>query len=330
MILHRLNRRMGIICFVAFAVLSQGCQSDTRTDAWRARFGERLAMDAVTCCAGADAASKDRCTIALLDRMDAVENHLEMLDAACRSGNEVATDRAIEQLASLVGNVVVAGTNGEPANGLPVLCSADTVRCDLRWSQAREAVAQAANGTSVERWTLAPGSVVTASVSGVVVEVRLTGSIEIPNENVPAVGRPARTPTSVALVAEWGDKRVSLSLDKACAWNETTATHLRVGLRPVTVDPRLHAELSAYPTLFMVLPFRRLDDGRATSVTDGAVPGTLLFPSYFGAIGAGAFDAAAGPNCGDSDADGIPNIAERIRGYFERGSGRPDAGKKGI
>jgi hypothetical protein len=211
-----------------------------------------------------------------------------------------------------------------------VLCSADTVRCDLRWSQAREAVAQAANGTSVERWTLAPGSVVTASVSGVVVEVRLTGSIEIPNENVPAVGRPARTPTSVALVAEWGDKRVSLSLDKACAWNETTATHLRVGLRPVTVDPRLHAELSAYPTLFMVLPFRRLDDGRATSVTDGAVPGTLLFPSYFGAIGAGAFDASAGPNCGDSDADGIPNIAERIRGYFERGSGRPDAGKKDI
>ena len=51
---------------------------------------------------------------------------------------------------------------------------------------------------------------------------------------------------------------------------------------------------------------------------------------YFGAIGAGAFDASAGPNCGDSDADGIPNIAERIRGYFERGSGRPDAGKKGI
>jgi hypothetical protein len=181
--------------------------------------------------------------------MDAVENHLEMLDAACRSGNEVATDRAIEQLASLVGNVVVAGTNGEPANGLPVLCSADTVRCDLRWSQARGAVARAANGTSVERWTLEPGSVVTASVSGVVVEVRLAGSIEIPNENVPAVGHPARTPSSVALVAEWG---------------------------------------------------------------------------------AGAFDASAGPNCGDADADGIPNIAERIRGYFERGSGRPDAGKKGI
>ncbi len=45
--------------------------------------------------------------------------------------------------------------------------------------------------------------------------------------------------------------------------------------------------------------------------------------------GAGAFDASAGPNCGDADADGIPNIAERIRGYFERGSGRPDAGKKG-
>jgi hypothetical protein len=65
-------------------------------------------------------------------------------------------------------------------------------------------------------------------------------------------------------------------------------------------------------------------------VIDGAVPGTLLFPSYFGAIGAGAFDASAGPNCGDADADGIPNIAERIRGYFERSIGRPDAGKKGI
>ena len=49
-----------------------------------------------------------------------------------------------------------------------------------------------------------------------------------------------------------------------------------------------------------------------------------------GAIGAGAFDASNGPNCGDADVDGIPNLAERIRGYFERSSGGPNVGKKGI
>lgn len=69
--------------------------------------------------------------------------------------------------------------------------------------------------------------------------------------------------------------------------------------------------------------------GSATSVTEGSVPGTRLFPSFFGFLDARAFDACTGPNCGDSDHDGIPNIAERIRNFYERLVADPGAGRSG-
>lgn len=120
-----------------------------------------------------------------------------------------------------------------------------------------------------------------------------------------------------------------LVLDEKCEWNRVTVTHLYLGLRSVEVDPRLRAELSLYPTVFVALPFAMSDDRSAKSVTKDSVPGARLFPSYFGALGIGAFDAGTGPNCGDADSDGIPNIAEQIRNSYERLIADPGASRKG-
>lgn len=311
--------RLAASGILAVLAMSLGCQSQTGAEAWRGRVGERLALDGMICCKSADPATQDQCARSLLERIDSVENDLELLDAACRAGNNELKSRLLERLAVVASNAVIAGPDGAPVNGMPVLLSTDTARCELRWSLAGHAAPPTAEQLPAERWILEPGSKFSATVSGLLIEVRLSGSVETSNE---------RVPISVALVAVWGDKRVALSLDKACAWNETTTTHLRVGLRPVADDPQLNAELSAYPAVLLVLPFQREGDGQATSVTDGAVPGTQLFPSYFGSIGPGAFDAANGPNCGDADGDGIPNLAERIRSFYARSIGNPGAGRK--
>lgn len=316
-------------CMIAFAALGQGCQSDTRTDAWRARCSERLALDAVACCRESGAVSQDRCTLALLERMDAVENDLELLDAARHAGNQQLASQLLERLAAVIGNVVVAGADGAPANGLPVLRGTDTIRCDLRWSVTDTAIGRAANGYAVRRWTLAPRSTVAASFSGLHVEVHVAGAIELSDEEVPMSGGPSRLPISADLTATWGEQCVRLTLDEACPWNRVTSTHLSLGLRPTDVDRRLRAELSLYPTVFVALPFAMSDDRSATSVTKDGVPGTRLFPSYFGALGIGAFDAGTGPNCGDADSDGIPNIAEQIRNSYERLIADPGVGRKG-
>ncbi len=299
-------------CMFAFAALGQGCQSDTHTDAWRARCSERLALDAVACCRESSAVSQDRCTLALLEKMDAVENDLELLDAARYAGNHQLASQLLERLAAVIGNVVVAGADGAPANGLPVLRGTDTIRCDLRWSVTDTAIGRAANGYAVRRWTLAPRSTVAASFSGLHVEVHVAGAIELSDEEVPMSGGLSRLPTSADLTASWGEQCVRLTLDEACPWNRVTSTHLSLGLRPQPIDQRFRAELSAYPTVFVVLPFVMRDGGSATSTTGGTVAGTQIFPSYFGHLRLTASDAAAGPNCGDADNDGIPNLVERI------------------
>ena len=316
-------------CMIAFAALGQGCQSDTPTDAWRARFSERLALDAVACCRESGAVSQDRCTLALLEKMDAVENDLELLDAARHAGNQQLASQLLERLAAVIGNVVVAGADGAPANGLPVLRGTDTIRCELRWSRMEAAIGRQSDGLQSHRWELVPGSMVAASVSGLPVEVQVAGAIAFSDEVLPLEGGPARLPTSAGLIATWAGQRVRLALDETCTWNRVTATHLYLGLRPMDVDRRLRAELSLYPTVFVALPFVMSDDRSATSVTGESVPGTRLFPSYFGALGAGAFDSGAGPNCGDADGDGVPNIAERIRSAYERLIAAPGAGRKG-
>ena len=329
MSLQRTMLRSAAGWMLAFVVIAQGCQSDTRTDGWRARCGERFAMDAVACCKESSAVAQDRCVVALLERMDAVENDLELLDAARHAGNQQVASQLLERLAAVVGNVVVVGADGAPANGLPVLRGTDTIRCDLRWSRIEAAIGRESHGPQSHRWELAPGSMVAASVSGLPVEVQVAGAIAFSDEVLPLEGGPARLPTSAGLIATWAGQRVRLALDETCTWNRVTATHLYLGLRPVEVDPRVRAELSLYPTVFVALPFAMSDDRSATSVTKDSVPGTRLFPSYFGSFGARGFDSGAGPNCGDADSDGIPNIAEQIRQSYERLIADPGAGRKG-
>ena len=65
---------------------------------------------------------------------------------------------------------------------------------------------------------------------------------------------------------------------------------------------------------------RQVDDDHAKSIVQ------VLAESL---LGTGAFDAANGPNCGDADGDGIPNLAERIRKFYERSIGTRGARRTG-
>lgn len=353
MILHHIQRSAAISCMLATVAIGQGCHCDKETCARLGRYGERFALNAEICCGLADPESRDACVQHLAERMDTAENLLEQLDAACRTGNQEAINKLLEKLAGIVGNIVVSSTSGSPANALPVLRAADTVQMSMNWTKTETTVAAASlasvddtvglsasagsraiqsglpvsvitiddglatGGIEVERWTLSPGSVITLNVTGIPVQVQVSGTVDFSVALLPLSAEPARLPTGVDILVRWGDQRVRLGLDETCPWNRVTSTHLMAALRPVSVDDRLNAELKAYPTVFVALPFQMSAQSAATSSTGGIVSGTQLFPSYFGAMGAGAFDTTGTGNCDDADGDGITNLAERIRKSYE-------------
>jgi len=345
--------QVAVVLAAVSVVANGGCHCDQETCARLGRYGERFALNAEACCRLDDPAACDACVQRLLERMDTAENLLEQLDAACRAGDNEAINSLLERLAGIVGNVVVASANGKPANALPVLRATDTVQVSMSWTKLGTAIATIslasvndtiglaasagpravqlglpvsviavdessnAGGIEVERWALNPGGVVTASIVGMPFEVQISGAVEFTAAMLPLGVEPARLPTSADLLLRWGEQRVRLALDETCPWNRVTSTHLMMGLRPASVDERLNAELRAYPTFFVALPFQIGEHGSATSSTGGVVSGSQLFPTYFGAMALGAFDTAEGLNCGDADADGVTNLAERIRKSYE-------------
>ena len=350
---NRIATFTAAFCTIALAPMIQGCHCDKDMCERLGRYGERFALNAQTCCGLASTEAQDACVQQLLGRMDNAENLLEQLDAACRAGNQEVINRLLERLAGIVGNVVIASANGQPANALPVLRTTDTVQFNMNWRKSDTAIAttslasvddtiglsasagpraiqlgtpvsiiavdesSAANGIEIERWELNHGSVVIANIAGLPVDVQVSGTVEFSVAVLPLSAGPARLPTGADLLLRWGEQRVRLALDETCPWNRVTSSHLMMGLRPACIDERLHAELKAYPTIFVTLPFHMSAQGSATSSTGGSVAGTEIFPSYFGALAGGAFDTTGAANCGDADGDGVTNLAERIRKSYE-------------
>ena len=342
-----------VLCTISLVASGQGCHCDKQTCARLGRYGERFALSAQSCCGLASTEAQDACVQQLLERIDTAENLLEQLDAACRTGNQEVINRLLERLAGIVANTVKASTNGRPANSLPILRATDTIQLSMNWRNSETATSttllasvddtvglaasagpraiqlgtpvailavdesSAASGIPIERWQVTQGSMVVANIDGMAVEVQVSGTVDLSVAALPLSTGPARLPTGADLLVRWGEQRIRLALDEACPWNRATSSHLMMGLRPASIDERLNAEMKAYPTVFVTLPFHLGADGSATSATGGLVAGTEIFPSYFGALASWAFDATGASNCGDADGDGVTNLAERIRKSYE-------------
>ncbi len=330
--------------------IGQGCHCDDETCARLGRYGERFALHADTCCGLNDPALQDQCVLDLLGKMDAAENILEQLDAACRAQERTRIDSLLLELERLLSNVVVTNRDGRPTNGLPVLLESDSIDLAMTWTfvgtgVARQAIASvngatglaaaaganainsglplsiievnepgSSAGMSVQRWTLNPDAALSVIVNGTARTLNLSGTLAFSELEFSLAAGPGRLPTSFDLKVRWGDDAIRLLLDDSCPWNRVTETHLHVALRPVATDDRLHAELALYPTVFAIIPFAHDGSGCAISSTGGMVPGTQVFPSYYAGLGAGASDDVTGlRNCGDGDGDGVSNLAERIQ-----------------
>jgi hypothetical protein len=350
----KFGQRIVAVTMLGLLPLSLGCHCDSDTCSRLGRYGERFALHADACCGLNDPELQDQCVLDLLVRIDNAENILEQLAAACRNNDADLIEKLLKQLSGLSQNIILTNMDGVPVNGLPVLLETDSIEFFMTWSHSRNKVSKKSlatvNGTvglaaaagpkvvnsglpmavievnsfplqgvNVQEWRLDPGSSIDVIVEDLAVNLSVSGTVAFSESEFELASGQGYLPTAVDLLVQWGDVSVRCSLDESCTWNRVTSTELQLGLRPVAIEGRVHAELLAYPTIFAVIPFAsNLEDGSAVSATDGAVSGTQVFHTYYEGLGSGAYDSVGSlSNCDDADGDGISNLAETIRKSYK-------------